>query len=100
MNARMDYESLMSKVDARIAELEARRKKAEEKKYHVGVMEGQGDRMELARMIAAVTGEGVEDAAKRLQHPPVDVAFRTKDEALKFARDITNAGGKAGIRAS
>lgn len=100
LNARMDYESLMSKVDARIAELEARRKKAEEKKYHVGVMEGRGDRMELARMIAAVTGEGVEDAAKRLQHPPVDVAFRTKDEALKFARDITNAGGKAGIRAS
>ena len=101
----MDIDSLVSRIDAKIAELEAQeeaeRKKLEaEKKHHVIITSAQGSKARIACVIAATTGDSLEKTAKRLDHFPVDIAFNTKSEAVKFAREITNAGGKATIKAS
>ena len=101
----MDIDSLASRIDAKIAELEAEeeaeRKKLEaEKKHHVIITGDQGNKARIARVIAVATGDSLEKAAKKLDHFPVDIAFSTKSEAVKFAQDITNAGGKATIKVS
>lgn len=101
----MDIDSLVSRIDAKIAELEAeekaeRKKKGAEKKHHVIITEGQSNRVRIARVIAATTGESLEKAAKRLTQFPVDIAFSTKSEAVKFAKDVTTAGGEAEIKTS
>lgn len=100
-----DIDSLVSKIDAKIAELEAeeeakRKKQGAEKKHHVIITEGQSNRTRIARVIAAATGESLEKAAERLTQFPVDIAFSTKSEAVKFAKDVTNAGGKATVKTS
>lgn len=101
----MDIDSLVSRIDAKIAELEAeeeteRKKQGADKKHHVIITECQSNRARIARVIAAATGESLEKAAKRLAQFPVDIAFSTKSEAVKFAKDVTNAGGKATIKTS
>lgn len=101
----MDIDSLVSRIDAKIAELEAeeeaeRKKQGADKKHHVIITEGQSNRARIARVIASATGESLEKAAKRLAQFPVDIAFSTKSEAVKFAKDVTNAGGKATIKTS
>ena len=101
----IDIDSLVSKIDAKIAELEAeeeaeRKKQEVEKKHHVIISPGQNNRARIAHVIAAATGESLEKAAKRLTQFPVDIAFNTKGEAVKFAKDVTNAGGKATIKTS
>ena len=101
----MDIDSLVSRIDAKIAELEAeeeaeRKKQEAKKKYHVIITEGQNNIASIAEVIATATDESLGKAAKRLAHFPVDIAFSTKSEAVKFAKDVTNAGGKATIRTS
>ena len=101
----MDIDSLVSRIDAKIAELEAEeeaeRKRLEaEKKHHVIITGDQGNKAKIARVIAATTGESLAKAAKKLDHFPVDIAFSTKSEAVKFAKEVTNAGGKAIIKSS
>ncbi len=101
----MDIDRLVSRLDAKIAELEAeeeaeRKKQGADKKHQVIITEGQGNRARLARVLAAATGESLEKAAKRLAQFPVDIAFSTRSEAVKFAKDVTNAGGKATIKTS
>lgn len=100
-----DIDLLVSKIDAKIAELEAeelaeRKKQDAEKNYPVVITDCQGNRTKIARLIAAAAGESLEKAAKRLAQLPVELSFRTKGEALRFVRDITNAGGKATIKTS
>lgn len=90
----MDIDSLVSRIDAKIAELEA------EKKHHVIITGDQGNKARIARVIATATGDSLEKAAKRLDHFPVDIAFSTKSEAVKFAKEVLNAGGKATIKTS
>lgn len=77
-----------------------RKKQGADKKHHVIITEGQSNRARIARVIASATGESLEKAAKRLAQFPVDIAFSTKSEAVKFAKDVTNAGGKATIKTS
>lgn len=101
----MDIDSLVSRIDAKIAELEAqeeaeRKKQEAEKKHHVIITEAKSNRARIARVIAASTGESLEKATKRLAQFPVDIAFSSKSEAVKFAKDVTNAGGKATIKTS
>lgn len=101
----MDIDSLVSRIDAKIAELEAeeeaeRKKKGADKKHHVIITEGQSNQARIARVIAAATGDSLEKATKRLAQFPVDIAFNTKSEAVKFAKDVTSAGGKATIKSS
>lgn len=101
----MDIDSLVSRIDAKIAELEAeeeaeRKKQDAGKKHHVIITGNQGNKASIARIIAATTGDSLEKAAKKLDHFPVDIAFSTKSEAAKFAKEVTNAGGKATIKTS
>ena len=101
----MDIDSLVSRIDAKIAELEAeeeaeRKKQDAEKKFHVIITGGQGNKSRIARVIAATTGDSLEKAAKKLDHFTVDIAFSTRSEAVKFAKEVTNAGGKATIKTS
>ena len=101
----MDIDSLVSRIDAKIAELEAeeeaeRKKQEAKKKYHVIITEGQNNIANIAEVIATATDESLGKAAKRLAQFPVDIAFSTKSEAVKFAKDVTNAGGKAIIKTS
>lgn len=101
----MDIDSLVSKIDAKIAELEAeeeaeRKKLAAKKKHHVIITGGQGNKEKIARVIAATTGDSLEKAVTKLDHFPVDIAFSAKSKAVKFAKEITNAGGKATIKTS
>jgi len=101
----IDIDSLVSRIDAKIAELEAeeeaeRKKQKAKKKYHVIITEGQNNIASIAEVIAAATDESLGKAAKRLAQFPVDIAFSTKSEAVKLARDVTNVGGKATIKTS
>lgn len=101
----MDIDSLVSRIDAKIAELEAeekaeRKKLKAVKKHHVIITGDQGSKVRIARVIAAATGDSLEKATKKLSHFPVDISFGTKSEAMKFAMDITDAGGKATIKTS
>ncbi len=99
----MDIDSLVSRIDAKIAELEAqeeeeRKQREEEKKHHVIITEGRSNRIKIARVLAAATGESVEKAARKLAQFPVDIAFSTRGEAEEFARKVNNAGGKATVK--
>ena len=101
----LDIDSLISRIDAKIAELEAeeeaeRKKQKAEKKYHVIITEGQNNIARITEIIAAAMDESLGKAAKRLTQFPVDISFNTRSEAVKFAQDIANAGGKATIKAS
>ncbi len=101
----MDTDSLASRIDAKIAELKAeaeaaQKKQAAGKKHHVIITGAQGSKAGIARVIAAATGDSLETAAKKLEHFPVDIAFSTQHEAVRFAREVTNAGGKATVRTS
>lgn len=104
---RVDVSNLFSKIDAKIAELEAaedaeREQKAVDKKYHVIIVgtlgSKMGSRLEMAELINSVTKEGVGKAGVRLTNFPVDIAFATKKEALEFAGKITKAGGKIRLK--
>lgn len=100
---RVDVSKLFSKIDAKIAELEAaedaeREKKEADKKYHVLIVDTNGNRAKIAKLITDVTGERLGSAAMRFTHYPVDLAFDTKSEAMTFARNVISAGGKVTLR--
>lgn len=100
---RVDVSKLFSKIDAKIAELEAaedaeREKKEADKKYHVLIVDANGNRAKIAKLITDVTGERLGSAAMKLMHYPVDLAFNTKSEAMTFARNVISAGGKVTLR--
>lgn len=100
---RVDVSKLFSKIDAKIAELEAaedaeREKKEADKKYHVLIVDANGNRAKIAKLITDVTGERLGSAAMKLMHYPVDLAFDTKSEAMTFARNVISAGGKVTLR--
>lgn len=104
-NEPLDIDSLVSRIDAKIAELEAeeeaeRKKSENNKRFHVIISSNQGNRIRVARAIAVVTGESTESALERLTQKQVDIAFNTKDEAIKLANRVTFAGGKATIKTS
>ncbi len=98
-----DLDRMMSSVEAEMAEWdakeEAERKKQEEaKSHHVIITDCKGHRGKVARVIAKSIGESYEKAQKRLNSLPADIAFKTKIEAEKFAKDIINAGGKVKLK--
>ena len=102
-NEPMDIDSLVSRIDAKIAELEAeeeaeRKKHESKKKYHVIITGVQGDKTRIARVIAGSTGESLEMAIKKLNHFPIDIGFNTKMEAARFSKEIINAGGRAIVK--
>lgn len=101
----MDIDGLVSRIDAKIAELEAKeenekKKRAPKGEYHVLILDDKGNKTQIARVIAATTGMRVDQAAQKLSNLPFDLSFDTKKEAMKFAKDVTDAGGNATIKAS
>lgn len=96
---------LISRIDAKIAELEAeekaeKKKQEAEKEYHVIILEGQNNKDKIAKIISASMGESLEKATEMLTDFPIDITFSTKAEAEKFARDVNFVGGKAIIETS
>lgn len=60
-NPQMDVDSLIAKIDAQIAEIEAeeeneRKKQEKSMKYHVVITECSGDKMLIAQLIAEAIG--------------------------------------------
>lgn len=101
----LDLDSLLSEIDAKIAELEDkeenRKKKHTQKgKYQVRILDDRGNRIKVAWIIASTTGMHIDSATQELNNLPFNLSFDTKEEAIKFVKDITNAGGSAMIEIS
>lgn len=102
-NPQMDVDSLIAKIDAQIAEIEAeeeneRKKQEKSMKYHVVITECSGDKMLIAQLIAEAIGVSAKKAANRLEALPTVIPFRLKKDALKFVKEINYAGGKAVLK--
>lgn len=99
-----EYKKMMALLDKKRAEYEAKleeRKKQEAgKKYHVVITGWKSHQGELARIIAAATGDSFEKASKRLTQRPIDISFSTKYEAEKFAKEVVSVGGEATVQTS
>ena len=102
-NPQMDVDSLIAKINAQIAEIEAeeeneRKKQEKSMKYHVVITECSGDKMLIAQPIAEAIGVSAKKAANRLEALPTVIPFRLKKDALKFVKEINYAGGKAVLK--
>lgn len=97
-----DMQSLVSRIDAKIAELEAeeKRKKLEAESHRVIITSVFGNTRRIIEIVAAATGESNEKTARKLSDLPTEVTFNTEIEAVKFIEDITEAGGQASIKTS
>lgn len=93
-----DIDSLVARIDARLAELEEERK--HETRYQVVVTAGSGNRRKVAQIIAAVTGEQSKAVTEKLERVSVAVDFSSEQEAVQFARKITIAGGNATVKST
>lgn len=103
VDSTLDVSSLISRIDAKIAELEAeeeteRKKQESQNKYHVIITEIQENKENIAQVIVASKGGSMEKAIEMLSHIPVDITFSSRIEATKFVREVSKAGGKAKIR--
>lgn len=102
----MDIDGLVSRIDAKIAELEAeeeaelKKKYAESKNLVVKFTCEQQDKNKIARILSAAKGMSMESAIKMLDHFPVQVKFQDAKDAIKFAHAIDRAGGDASVEAS
>ena len=101
----IDIDSFVSQIDTKIAQLEAEEKAEQEKtkkekKYHVIISDDEGDMEKIAQVIATSTGDSIKRALNKLKHLPVDITFNSRNEAARFVREVSKAGGKAIIKAS
>lgn len=101
----IDIDSFVSQIDTKIAQLEAEEKAEQEKtkkekKYHVIIFDDEGDMEKIAQVIATSTGDSIKRALNKLKHLPVDITFNSRNEAARFVREVSKAGGKAIIKAS
>lgn len=101
----LDLDSLLSEIDAKIAELEAKEENREKNhipkgKYQVRILDDRGNRIKVAWVIASNTGMHIDGATQKLNNLPFNLSFDTKEEAIEFVKDITNAGGSALIETS
>ncbi len=98
-----DLSGLISKIDAKIAELEAeeeaeKKKKAKKSKLQVILTSVGTDQIKVARVVASVTKESLDDASKMIKDCPVTFQFENKEEAMRFVRRINAAGGTTKVR--
>lgn len=99
-NRLLDIEHLTSKIDAKIAELEAEEKaklnkQDKSKIYRVLIKTNKGDKLKIARIISSITKESLESAFRKLKGASWDMEFTAKSEAVEFARAIIDVGGEA-----
>lgn len=98
----IDVDSLVSRIDAKIAELEAEekaelKKRKAKKKNHVVIISDQGDKSIIAQILSAAKYISVETANQMLEHLPVGIEFNDAREAIRFAHEVEMNGGKATI---
>ena len=99
-NKAVDIDSLVAKIDEKIAELEAEEesdhtKQKAKREYKVTItLQKASDKTKIAQIIAATTGESINTAEARLNHPHITLSFNSKNKAMRFAKDISDAGGK------
>ncbi len=99
----IDIDDLVSRIDAKIAELEAeeeQERKETKKKHHVVITSCKGNRLKIADIIAHFTSDNIRSANDKLDHLPLDIDFNNKKEALRFAKEIKAAGGEVSMQTS
>ena len=69
------------------------------KKYHVLIVNFRNNQEKILQRIADAVGESLQTASKRLNRFPIDIPFDTKEDAMKFIKDIDALGGVAGLKA-
>ena len=99
----IDIDALVSRIDAKIAELEAeeeQERKETKKKHHVVITSCNGKRLKMAKIIADFTSDNIRSANEKLDHLPLDIGFSNKKEAERFSKEIQAAGGEVCIKSS
>lgn len=105
-NKAVDIDSLVAKIDEKIAELEAEeasdhKNQKAKREYKVTItLQKASDKTKIAQIISATTGENINTAEARLNHPHITLSFNSKNKAMRFAKDISDAGGKATLNAT
>ena len=102
-SSKIDIDDLVSRIDAKIAELEAEEeheKLETKKKHHVVITSCKGNRFKMADIIAHFTSDNTRSANEKLDHLPLDIGFNNKKEAVRFAKEIKAAGGEVSIKTS
>lgn len=100
-SGKIDIDDLVSRIDAKIAELEAeeeQERKETKKKHHVVITSCKGNRLKMADIIAHFTNDNMRSANEKLDHLPLDIGFSNKKEAVRFAKEIKAAGGEVSIK--
>ena len=100
-SSKIDIDDLVSRIDAKIAELEAEEeheKLETKKKHHVVITSCKGNRFKMADIIAHFTSDNTRSANEKLDHLPLDIGFNNKKEAVRFAKEIKAADGEVSIQ--
>lgn len=99
----MDIDSLISRIDAKIAELEA--EEEAEKKHlqelapiNVIITSRNGNLARIVGIISKKMGLSLNDATRMLAIIPAEIPCSSLDEAEKLAKEISNAGGDAHLQ--
>lgn len=99
-----DVDHFVPKIEPKMPDLGVP-KKAEQnlwegsKKYHVLIVNFRNNQEKILQRIADAVGESLQTASKRLNRFPIDIPFDTKEDAMKFIKDIDALGGVAGLKA-
>ena len=88
-----DVEELISKIDAKIAELDADKNAAKPKPYTVTLVGFSGKATDIVRAIRKELGLGPSEAVKLTKSLPSKVHFEGAEEARSFAQALKKAGG-------
>ena len=88
-----DVEELISKIDAKIAELDADENAAKPKPYTVTLVGYSGKATDIVRAIRKELGLGPSEAVKLTKSLPSKVHFEGAAEARSFAQALKKAGG-------
>ena len=88
-----DVEELISKIDAKIAELDAEENAAKPKPYTVTLVGYSGKATDIVRAIRKELGLGPSEAVKLTKSLPSKVHIEGAAEARSFAQALKKAGG-------
>ena len=97
--ANLSVNDLVSRIDAKLAELNQEEKKKKQKKaeYKVLIEDSQANRRKIIKAIADSTGMSFTEALNRLDAFPCIIVFDNKRKAEALRKEIISAGGKARI---
>ena len=96
----IDIDNLISKIDAKIAKLEADKEKEKKgkkskKEYKVMITVGQENHVKLVKAIVKATGVSFSEALSKLTSIPCIITFSSKKKAESFKEEVVNLGNNA-----